>query len=370
MLNQDIKLLSKRNISVNIECRNSAIELDSNQFLNDLVNGLVQGISQLPIHPGFEKHPYKGILINDYAEKYIIGTFPPLNYLIDIIRTKGVTINCLKQPTSPNQSIREPKIPFFHGNVSALWSALLSIDELSELSSFLPERRNDAKQFLIKKLYDLGIYYDDIIISTQRKLGKLPGPHNNIGYTYEDVNLKNICPDFILLQKIMENNNLQVVCFTNGATFRSGDNGGLQFHSQKKRTGLIKTGKSDALSLFMRTCQEVGFLIEMRCLPHFDWTYISHLTDVQKRTKLIFEFRLTNTKNVRLYGIPSYERKTFTVLTPFSPAAHGNIEWHPIVVAMKNTFGKNLAASQLLPIIYYKFRSNNYKDLYDYNINE
>jgi hypothetical protein len=370
MLNKEKNILSNRNIPINIVCGNDAIQLDSEQFIGEVVKGLMNGVSQLPIHPGFENHPYKGILENIDASKYIIGTFPPISYLIDTLQVNGHNIVKFLQPTHPFQTIPKPQIPFFHGNVSALWSVLLTSFELNELKSFLPLKRNEAKQYLIQKLISLDIYYDDIIFRTQRTLGKLGEPHKNLGYTYEDVNLKNICPDINLIQKVLDNQKLQVVCFTNGATFRSGENGGIQLYSQVNRQGLIKTGNSDALSIFLRTCQDLGLHIEMRCMPHFDWTALHLLQEQQKRTKLIFELRVTKTKKVTLPALQAFQQKKFTVITPYSPAAHGNIEVHPIVQSLRRVYGLNQTAAQLLPNIYTHFRNNNYQELFQFNINQ
>lgn len=370
MLNKENNVLINRDIPITIVCGNHAIQQDNEQFIGEVVNGLVNNVSQLPIHPGFEKHPYKGTLDNSDASKYIIGTFPPISYLIDKMQTNGLAIEYLAQPTPPFQVITKPQIPFFHGNVSALWSVLLNPAELAELNVFLPLDRNGAKQYLIRKLNAIGVYYDDIISSTQRKLGSLGNPHNNLGYTYEDINLKNICPDIDLIQHILLNQNLEVVCFTNGATFRSGNNGGLLLYAGGNRQGFVRTGNSDALSLFLRACQGLGLHIEMRCLPHFDWTALKQLTSIQKRTKLIFELRLTKTETCSLESLQHFEQKSFTTITPYSPAAHGTIETHPIVQALRQVYGLNHTAVQLLPNIYIHFRNNTFHELFQFNINQ
>lgn len=369
MLNKRNELLTNRNIPQQTVCGNNAIQLDSGQFIEEVAHGLVDGVSQLPIYPGFEKHPYKGILENIDASKYIIGTFPPISYLIDTLQTNGYPIANLAQPTPPHQVITKPQIPFFHGNVSALWSVLLSPTDLAELNVFLPLDRNGAKQYLVRKLNAMGIFYDDIISFTQRKHGRLT-PNNNLGYTFDDINLKNICPDTNLIKNVLLNHKLEVVCFTNGATFRSGQNGGLQLYQQVNHLGLVRTGNADALSLFLRTCQELGIQIEMRCMPHFDWTALQELTVIQKRTKLIFELRLTKTAMCQLPSLQTFSQKEFTAITPYSPAAHGNIETHPIVQALRQVYGLNQTAAQLLPNIYTHFRNNNYQELFQFNINQ
>ncbi len=370
LLNKDNNLLINRNLhSGNIHSESAEIAADLTAFKEQIIYGIQSGQAQLPINPGFEKHPYKGLLTNSDTPKYIIGTFPPISYLIDTLQAEGQVIEQLTQPTAPHQTISKPQIPFFHGNVNALWSVLLTPAELGEMRGFLPTNRKVARQYLIDKLNTIGVYYDDVILATQRKLGGLGEPHNNLGYTYEDVNLKNICPDIDLVQKVLNHQMLDVVCFTNGATFRSGNNGGLQFYTQVNRQGLIKTGNADALSLFLRTCQDLGLNIEMRCLPFFDWTPVHQLTAVQKRTKLIFELRISKTLKITIPALQSFQQKEFTAITPYSPAAHGTIETHPIVLALKQAIGMHLSANQLLSNIYTRFRNNTYQELYQFNIN-
>lgn len=370
MLNRENNLLTNRNIPQQLFCGNPAIQLDYEQFLQDSTNRLVGGVSQLPNNPGFEQHPYKGILENIEAPKYIIGTFPPISYLIDTLQANGYPIQSLAQPTFPHQLITKPQIPFFHGNVSALWSVLLTRAELSELNDYLPIDRNGAKQYLIQKLNMMEVYYDDIVLSTQRKLGSLGNSHNNLGYNFEDINLKNICPDTDLVKNVLLNQKLEVVCFTNGATFKSGNNGGLLMYALGDRQGLVRTVNSDALSLFLRTCQDLGLYIEMRCMPHFDWTALQHLTIVQKRTKLIFELRVAKTDACTIDSLQFFKQKSFTAITPYSPAAHGTIEAHPIVQALRQVYGLNHTTAQLLPNIYSHFRYNTYQELFQFNINQ
>lgn len=370
MLNRIDTLIANRNLPQQMNCGSPAIQADTNQFIIQVTNALNNQASILPIDPGFEEHPYKGLLQNANAKKYIIGTFPPVSYLIDSLRYNGVNIRYLKQPTPPHQTITEPTIPFFHGNVSSLWAVLLPADDLDQLRALQQNNRIAARTFLIEWLTANGIYYDDIINYTQRKLGKLdPDNDENVGYTYEDTNLKNICPDANLVQLGLNNKDLKVVCFTNGATFGGGNGGGLKLYAKGDRLGLVRTTKADALSLFLRTCQDMGLKIEMRCCPHFDWTALQHLTDIQKRTKLIFELRITKTEVCKLEALRSYTQKIFTVITPFSPAAHGTIEAHPIVLSFRAT-QRQLTIVQILRWIYERFRNDTYAQLYDYNINQ
>lgn len=364
LINFKKTLIEGRGLNPNtLSCVDAAIGIDNTNFKNQIIAAIAGGNAMLPMNPGFELHPYKGQLTFTNQSKIIIGTFPPISYLIDSIRQSNpaTILNTLSQPTPPHQQITPPSIPFFHGNISALWGVLLTPAELAALNAFLPLNRNGAKQYLIDKLISLGIYYDDIIMSTQRKLGTLGNPHNNLGYTYEDTNLQNICIDHNLIVKTITNPVLKVVCFTNGATFRTS---GLIFY---KKTGLVNTSNSDAFSLFLRGCQDLGLKLEMQCLPHFTWTPINILTAMQKRTKWIFEIRISKGPACNHSALLNFQNKSFTVMTPFSPAAHGRINQNASIINYRAING-NITIANILKDIYARFRNNQHAFLYPYNV--
>ena len=349
-----------------ISCMDAAIGVDNSNFKTEIINAIAGANASLPENPGFELHPYKGLLAYTNQSKIIIGTFPPISYLIDTItqQNPGVLLQTLSQPTHPTQVITKPQIPFFHGNISALWAVLLTPLEITQLNVQLGINRTAAKTYLIQFLNRQGIYYDDIILSTQRKLGKL-NPNENLGYTYEDVNLKNICIDETLILKlIISNTENKIICFTNGATFRTN---GLKLFTRKAMAGLVNTAKSDAFSLFLRGCQGLGLHIEMQCLPHYAWTSLSNLTQAQRSTKLIFQLRLSKGRKCVHADLNNFTGTEFTVIAPFSPAAHGTIEHHPIVVGYRAVNGP-VPAVNILKHIYNKFRNNQHDLLYPYNI--
>lgn len=366
LINKESNLLINRDLNPNIGCAGSQIAADNAAFIEQIVTTISGNKAQLPSNPGFEMHPYKGLLSPMSQAKIIIGTFSPISYLVDTINRQyeGVNLQMLIQPTAPNQQISKPQIPFFHGNVSALWSVFLTQAEIEALNAFLPGNRIGAKNYLIQKLNDLGIYYDDIIKSTQRKLGVVDQNIGNLGYTYEDKNLKNICVDEKLITNVTTSPYTNVLCFTNGATFSVN---GLQVYQQVKRAGLVQTNKCDAFSLFVRGCQELGLEIEMQCLPHFTWTALQSLSSAQKSTKLIFEIRITKSRACNHPALHDFTQHAFTVLTPFSPAAHGTIEHHPIVNCYRHING-HTSISNILRDVYYKFRNDQYAQLYAYNV--
>jgi hypothetical protein len=364
MINKDFKLLQNRTVPNNTGCGSPVIQTQCAQFIAEIQNACVNGVAQLPINSGFEKHPYKGMLQNIESEKYLIGTFPPISYIIDSIQSLGTNIQNLRQPTNPHQVITKPMIPFFHGNVGSLWSVFLTQPELAALNALLPGNRIGGKNFLIEKLHNIGVFYDDIIKSTQRKLGKVDQNIQNLGYTYEDKNLKNICVDEELIIRLVTNQNTKVVCFTNGATF--GVNG-LQLYTQLNRAGLVKTNNSDALSLFLRGCQDMGLNIELQCLPHYTWTPLAALNQAQRSTKLIFEVRISKGRKCNHISLVDFDQKSFTTITPFSPAAIRFMGNHPIVANYLDNNGNPPIAS-MLTYVYDKFRNNQHALLYPLNI--
>lgn len=364
MINKDNTLLQNRAIPIDITCGNPVIQIQCTQFIAEIQHACINGLAQLPLHPGFELHPYKGLLQNIESEKYFIGTFPPISYLIDSIRSLDMDIHNLCQPTNPHQIITEPKIPFFHGNIGSLWSVFLTPPELAELNALLPENRIGAKNYLIQKLLQIDIFYDDIILSTQRKLGRVDQNIQNLGYTYEDKNLKNICVDKELIIQLITSQNTKVVCFTNGATFSVN---GLQLYTQPIRAGLVKTNKSDALSLFLSGCQELGLNIELQCLPHYPWTPLPALNQAQRSTKLIFEVRITRGRTCKHVALVDFKQKSFTAITPFSPAAIRFMGNHPIVANYLANNGNPPVAS-MLTHVYDQFRNNQHAMLYPLNI--
>lgn len=366
LINLKEPLIEGRGLNPNaLSCKDAAIGIDNTNFQNQIIAAIAGGNAMLPMNPGFELHPYKGQLTFTNQSKIIIGTFPPISYLIDSIKLNnpGIILNTLSQPTPPYQQITPPSIPFFHGNISALWGVLLTPVELAVLNAQLAISRQAAKTWLIKFLTNKEIYYDDIILSTQRKLGNIK-PQGNLGYTHEDKNLQNICIDNDLIIKTITNTELEVVCFTNGATF--GVNG-LQLYTQRNKAGLVNTKSNDALSLFLRGCQDLGLEIELQCLPQYRWTPISALNKTQLSTKLIFEIRITKGRRCIHNSLVDFDKKSFTAITPFSPAAHGNIEYHPIVKSYRNING-NVSVSAILKEVYSKFRNNLHASLYPFNI--
>lgn len=75
MLRPNLQLISARNLS----CDSPDITTDNDIFINELI----QNNGRLPPHSPFEIHPYKSGFPLQEFEKYIIGTFPPISYVLD-----------------------------------------------------------------------------------------------------------------------------------------------------------------------------------------------------------------------------------------------------------------------------------------------
>lgn len=356
MLKPKPELIIARGIEQNLQCDSTEIEDDNTNFINALVVGAVNGVAKLPDIPPFEIHPYKNLLPLQNFEKYIIGTFPPISYVLDLQRLMDAGVNQLAQPAGAiGENDNRPQIPFYHGNMGSLWKVLFNEIELGQLNAFvIANNRIGARNYLINKLTELEINYCDIIDSTQRSK-----------YTSEDKNLYNICINENLICHILQNKKITILMFTSGGTFSQ--NGlGIQ------ENGMVKVNgeHTKSLNLFLRKCQELGLTIEIQCQPFYNWTNISDLTVAQRSNKLIYELRITNPINnfiVKYKGFDAGSSKIFKIITPFSPAAHGTIEQHPIIQHYREEVNQNITIREILIGIYQNFRQNNLDPIYNLN---
>ena len=60
--NKSLPLLTARGINNNVSCGHNSIALDSDLFIEEIIGAIANNSSVLPINPGFELHPYKGVL--------------------------------------------------------------------------------------------------------------------------------------------------------------------------------------------------------------------------------------------------------------------------------------------------------------------
>lgn len=363
MLKINNPLILERGLPVPLACNSPAIIGDNTAFINNLIPTL----GQLPASPPFEIHPYKQDFSLQDFEMYIIGTFPPISYVLDKPLLVAAGIPNLQQPIGAGgQVINFPWIPFYHGNQGSMWDFLLTTPEMAALNAIriAANGRQNAKNYLINILLENKINYADIIDTTQRNL-------NAEGrYDGKDKNLHNICPNNDLICHILSNPNAKYLLFNTSTIF---SNSGISFGAG----GLLNvTANTKSFDLFIRQCQELGLEIQIRIqqgnpATFYNWTNISLLTLVQKRTKIAFEIKIRNPISNRKLdcNFKSGEEKTFTVITPFSPAAvnRGRTRSNRIV---RNwlLINPDQTPSNLLTTIFQNFRNNILVPIYNLNV--
>ena len=165
MLKINNPLILGRGLPVSSPCNMPAIIGDNVAFINNLIPTL----GQLPPNPPFEIHPYKQDFPLQDFEKYIMGTFPPISYILDKPQIVAAGISNLQQPIGAGgQVISLPWIPFYHGNQGSMWDFLLTPVEMAALTAMrnAANGRQNAKNYLIKFLLENKINYADINVSS------------------------------------------------------------------------------------------------------------------------------------------------------------------------------------------------------------
>lgn len=300
MLKQNPALIAGRGMPVAITCGDPAIAIDNANFIANLIAQAVQNPS-LPANPPFEVHPYKALLPLQNYEKYIIGTFPPISYVLDDPRITGAGIISLLKPAGG--VITPPQFPFYHGNQNSMWPFLLNPFELGALNA-LP--RIQKPRFLVQFLVRNKMNYADIIDTTQR--------HE---YNAADGNLYNICINKDLVCHIIHNPNAKYILFNSASIFGIA---GIQHNGGVVN---IQENTTKAFDLFVRGCQEIGLSVELRNLSgnaanQFGWTPIAGLIPDQKNNKLMIEIKLTNLRNQVICSLNHGESKELNLITgPF-----------------------------------------------------
>lgn len=312
------------------------------QFLDQAIVSVQHGHNSLPEVAGIEKHPYKGVLENVMADIYILGTFPPISYMVDIVRqqVQGFNGTSLLQPGVGN--VTWPQIPFYHGNVAGLWNVLLTEEDRDQLQAVVG--RQAKRAYLIDWLELNQIFYDDIVHYAQRRL------HNG-GYTPKDTDLYNIRPDFDLVAKIMTKKSLRILSFVNGSTFRQN---GFALNNQN----------ADPFTWFIHACRLSNIAVDMRCQGHFDWTPIGALNAAQRSCKIVFDLRFTPDTNCTIDGFE--EPRELQVMTPYSPAAFLGVGGNPIYQALNAHLG-DVGPQAVLRHIYDCLRDRNLDALTPFN---
>lgn len=328
----------------------ATLELSNQNFKDNLISNV--GI--LPVETPIEIHPYLNEFQLQNFNKYIIGTYPPISYVRDL---------CLIPPGTGNIPSR-PIIPFYHGNVRAMWK-LFGINNIDIIFNL---NRIQAKQELINFLNNRNINYCDIIYSVKRKK-----------YTSFDTDLKNIVINKNLLRHVLLNNNVNRLLFITGSPFSQA---GLKIHISNVQNGIIGrinvNSFANSFDLFFRACQDLGFKIEFKvensnATIMMDWTEVNIqnnlILNTNLKTKIIFKSRITIPKNNYFLDNRDKIIKELLIITPFSPAAQGSTENNPIVSAWR--LNNNMRSRHiLLSSIYNAFINftNDDKELL-YNLN-
>ena len=316
MIKNNNNLIFLRGIQLPLNCNDPVITNDNNVFIANLI----PTAGELPPNPPFEIHPYKDDFPLKDFEMYVIGTFPPISYILDNIQLAATPFNTLTQPNcAGGQIINRPRIPFYHGNQGSMWDFLLTPQEIAVLNETLngENGRQNAKQYLINFLLNNKINYSDIIDSTQRNLNALGR------YDGKDTNLNNICVNNSLICHILNNKNAKYLLFNSSSTF-----GAMGLNTLAN--GMVNVNNNTkSFDLFVRHCQELGLEIQMRIQNGnpanvFNWMNITALNPAQKSNKIIFELKLKNPANNKKLTCDKFEtgsEKIITVVTGPSPSA-------------------------------------------------
>lgn len=374
MLKRNNDLIANRGlIPANINCSSPQIADDNAAFIEALIAG--RGV--LPPNPPFEIHPYLNEFPLQNYEKYIIGTFPPISYILDNQLISAHGINFLRQPPGAGgRRINRPEIPFFHGNKGLMWDYLLNNDdpntELTTLYNFLPLNRIDARNYLIDFLHQNQINYSDIIYAAQRNKNK------KSRYDGTDENLNNICINSNLLSHILGSPKAKYLIFNSGSPFGTG----FTIHQNNNEHGILGqimiTNNRKSFDLFTRGCQEIGLKLEFR-INNYEWVEVSdqqiniQLLHNFLQHKIIFQMRISKTDYTSTqYSNLFHSAREFMIITPISPAgirgaALANlcfINW-----ANNNNYLLNIDSLKLfLKYIFNCIRMNDFNALYNLNV--
>ena len=249
---------------------NSIQEIDEGGFTSDFKNPT-------------EIHPYVGYrkLMKEKPGGFIIGTFPPASYLRcqhindTVIGNRKFKIDSIEVPESPQLS-------FFHGNKNSMWEYL-------NISDFSIHAIID---FLNRKDW----VYSDIIYSCCR---------NKIT-DVEDKHLKNIIPNFALIDEIIESKDGTSLWFNTSSIYNSK---GLNIY-KTTYPNKVNCRYVQAYNIFLRTLQELGYEISLRLNESDKWIEVK-----SENLKVIAQkFRFL------LYHQLKINYKCFNVFTSPSPS--------------------------------------------------
>lgn len=319
--------------------RKESIQINSDEYLlnlpqnnNHIANNIVNLGGNLPNIPPIEIHPY----ISDFPlcefEKYIIGTFPPINYIFD---------HPLLADFNFSENLK-PKIPFYHGNEAYFWDCFLNENEKIEFDNL--QNRVQKKDYLIQLLIRTRINYSDIIISCKR----------SITNSTKDIDLYNIVINTELINHIVSNPNDNIVLNFNTSSIYNKQN--FEF----EQNAFIKDSNVQSLNIFIRSLQEMGFDVQINLNGDEYFNLID--LPVPNYHKLIFNLKISKNNFSKIYIVTTTPSPSGQSSRTFSKNEIYN-NWlnnqpNNIITPTK-VFRKHL---------YYLFRNSNWDSLKNMNI--
>ncbi len=303
--------------------------------------------------PPFEKHPYLEDIDCANTTGLMIGTFPPISYLCDLLGFPNLTFN---------GNISPPDIPYFHGNYSSLWKYCPI-----NFNNILNYARNEQPLLIKNALQEYSISYTDIVAFCQRDLKEESGITS---YTAEDKLLNNIVINNSVYPFIFNCAKIDRLYFTNASFFGSNNRNNHLFD----RNGNYILDDRDAFRLFLKGANDSGYIIEIaRNEEPETWFTINegNRTNIERRslnklltTKITLRMRLT------LGGV----LKIFQLYSAVSPAAvnRGMVRRNRCVIKFSEVLNIGVAdaPSALLEKVLLSFFENTTHEIVAYNDNE
>ena len=203
---------------------------------------------ELPAITFPEFHPYTDTYpLDNELHIYIIGTFPPISYLLDNLAINE-NFNFLQPPFA--QVIKRPDVSFYHGSQCELWKIVN--ENLRNQINDNALRREDKKNCIIRYLQNRRINYFDVISTCQRNM-----------YNANDSNLYNIQVNSSGIMSILNCLNQPLLIFNSSSTFSFT---GLKF----SRLGIFKP-QNNAFDIFLSIVKNLGYFIEFSFDNQLTW---------------------------------------------------------------------------------------------------
>ena len=228
-----------------------------------------------------EIHPYLGYrkLMKEKPSGFIIGTFPPASYL----RCQSINDKIIGNRKFKVDSVdvsEAPRLSFFHGNKNSMWEYL----NISDFSI------NAIIDFLNRKNW----VYSDIIYSCCRtKITDV-----------EDKHLKNIIPNFALIDEIIESKEGTSLWFNTSSIYNSK---GLNIY-KTKYPNKVNCKDVQAYDIFLRVLQELGYEISLRLNESDQWIEVkfdNHAVIAHKFRFLLYHQLKIDDKHFNVFTSPS-----------------------------------------------------------------